>query len=601
MTDIVAEDAEKKRRSLKPLRQLSPYLARYRGLVVGAVISLVAAAAVTLTLPLAVRRMIDYGFSDADSNLINNYFGLLVLVAGALAVASAARYFFVITLGERVVADIRRDVFKHVTRLSASFFDTVQSGEIVSRLSADTTQIKSAVGATASVALRNIILGIGAMAMMIITSPQLSGLVLAAIPVIVVPLIAFGRSVRRRSREAQDTLAQATAYASEQIGAVRTLQAFTNERLVTGRFAQAVDRAFDAARSSIKARSFLTGFAIFMIFGSVVAVLWFGSRNVLDGTMSAGTLGQFLLYSVFAAGAFGALSEVWGELSQAAGAAERLTEILAEKPAISAPAHPVAMPVPAKGEISFKDVDFAYPARPDAQTVSGMSFDVVQGETVAIVGPSGAGKSTIFSLLLRSYDPLSGQVLVDGVDISKADPIAVRERMALVPQDVIIFAASVRDNIAFGKPGASDTEIEAAARAAQAHEFILTLADGYDTQVGERGVMLSGGQRQRIAIARAILRDAPVLLLDEATSALDAESETLVQLALERLMQNRTTLVIAHRLATILKADRILVMERGEIVEQGTHKSLVAKDGVYANLARLQFEAGANAFRGAAE
>ncbi|MGH6761304.1 MAG: ABC transporter transmembrane domain-containing protein [Phyllobacterium sp.] len=601
MADIVAVDTERKRRPLKPLRRLAPYLARYKGLVIGAMISLVAAAAVALTLPLAVRRMIDHGFSDADSNLINNYFGLLVLVAGALAVASAARYYFVITLGERVVADIRRDVFEHVTRLSASFFDTVQSGEIVSRLAADTTQIKSAVGATASVALRNVILGVGAMAMMIITSPQLSGLVLAAIPLIVVPLVAFGRSVRRRSRQAQDTLAHATAYASEQIGAVRTLQAFTNENLVTSRFAQAVDRAFGAARASIKARSFLTGFAIFMIFGSVVAVLWFGSRNVLDGTMTAGTLGQFLLYSVFAAGAFGALSEVGGELAQAAGAAERLTEILAEKPAISAPSHPAAMPVPPRGAVSFRNVNFAYPARPDAQAVRGLSFDVVQGETVAIVGGSGAGKSTIFSLLLRAYDPLAGAVLVDGVDISKADPIAVRERMALVPQDVVVFAASVRDNIAFGKPDASDAEIEAAAQAAQAHDFILALTDGYDTQVGERGVMLSGGQRQRIAIARAILRDAPILLLDEATSALDAESETLVQLALERLMENRMTLVIAHRLATILKADRILVMERGEIVEQGTHKSLVAKGGVYANLARLQFEAGANAFRGAAE
>lgn len=601
MAEIVIEDTEKKRRSLKPLRHLSPYLARYKGLVVGAVIALVVAAVVTLTLPLAVRRMIDHGFSDSDSNLINNYFGLLVVIAGALAAASAARYYFVITIGERVVADIRRDVFEHVTQLSASFFDTVQSGEIVSRLSADTTQIKSAVGATASVALRNVILGFGAVVMMIVTSPKLSSLVLAAIPLIIIPLIAFGRSVRRRSRQAQDMLAHATAYASEQIGAVRTLQAFTNEKMTTDRFSSAVDRAFEAARSSIKARAFLTGFAIFMIFGSVVAVLWFGSRNVLDGSMTPGTLGQFLLYSVFAAGAFGALSEVWGELAQAAGAAERLTELLIEEPGIASPANPERLPVPAKGSIDFDDVAFAYPARPDAQAVKGLDIHVQPGETVAIVGPSGAGKSTLFALLLRAYDPVSGTVRVDGVDISKADPVAVRQRMALVPQDVVIFATSVRDNIAFGRPDASESEIVEAARAAQAHDFIMALDKGYDTQVGERGVMLSGGQRQRIAIARAILRDAPILLLDEATSALDAESETLVQVALERLMANRTTLVIAHRLATILKADRILVMDRGHIVEQGTHKTLVGKGGVYANLARLQFEAGADAFRGAAE
>lgn len=600
MADISGEQ-DGRRRSLGPLRRLSPYIARYRKLVIGAVISLAIAAATTLALPLAVRRMIDHGFSASGTSFIAEYFAALVAMAAILAAASAGRYYFVITLGERVVADIRSDVFSHVTTLSPSFFDTAQSGEIVSRLAADTTQVKSAVGATASVALRNVILGLGAVAMMVVTSPKLSGLVIAAIPVIVLPLVAFGRSVRRRSRQAQDTLAQATAYASEQIGAVRTLQAFTNETLVTARFSAAVEAAFQAARSSIFARSFLTFFAIFMIFSSVVAVLWFGSRDVLAGTMSPGTLGQFLLYSVFAAGALGALSEVWGELSQAAGAAERLTEILDETPAILAPAKPLPLPAKAKGAISFDDVSFSYPARPDRAAVHGLSFQVKPGETVAIVGPSGAGKSTVFSLILRFYDPETGRIAIDGVDVREADPAAVRERIAIVPQDVTIFAASARDNIGFGRPGATNAEIETAARDALADEFILRLDKGYDAQVGERGVTLSGGQRQRVAIARAILRDAPILLLDEATSALDAESETLVQTALERLMQGRTTIVIAHRLATVLKADRILVMDGGRIVEEGTHQSLVAKGGIYARLAKLQFETGASAFRGAAE
>lgn len=586
------ENQVRERKSVRPLAAVLPYVRRYRHFAIGAAISLTIAAVTTLTLPLAVRRMIDHGFSNSDSAFINTYFTMLMVLAIVLALASAARYYFVISLGERIVADLRRDVFARVTGLSASFFDVNQSGEIVSRLTADTTQIKSAVGATASVALRNLILCLGAIGMMVYTSPKLSSLVIAAIPLIVFPLVGFGRSVRRRARQAQDTLAAASAYAGEAIAATRTLQAFNGEASANNRFGAAVEEAYGAARAAIRARSALTAFAITLVFGSVVAVLWFGARDVLDGTLSAGTLSQFLLYSVFAAGSLGALSEVWGEISQAAGAAERLNELLSEVPQIRAPEHPAPMPVPAKGAIAFDDVHFAYPARPDYKSLKGLSLAVEPGETVAIVGPSGAGKSTLFSMLLRYYDPIKGTVLVDGMDIRSVDPKDLRERIAIVPQDVTIFAASVHDNIAFGTT-ASREAVQAAAVAAQADEFIARLDRGYDTLVGERGVTLSGGQRQRIAIARAIIKAAPILLLDEATSALDAESETLVQKALDGLMRERTTLVIAHRLATVLKADRILVMDHGRIVEEGTHASLIRQAGLYAKLARLQFDHGA--------
>lgn len=586
-------------KTLRPLGRLFPYLLRYKKMVAAALFFLMLAAATTLTLPMAVRRMIDRGFSEADSTFIANYFSMLIVIASVLALASACRYYFVITLGERVVSDLRRDVFQHVTELSPSFFDTAQSGEIVSRLAADATQIKSAVGATASQALRNTILGIGAVAMMVVTSPKLSGLVIAAIPIVVFPIVAFGRSVRRRSRMAQDTLADATAYAGEQIGSVRTLQAFTNEDLVSNRYSGAVELAFDAARKSVRARSFLTFFAIFTVFSSVVGVLWFGSRDVLSGAMSPGVLGQFLLYSVFAAGALGALSEVWGELSQAAGAAERLSEILDEEPEIAVRDNPETLPDRVSGAVAFENVAFAYPTRRNQAALTSLDFAVKPGETVAVVGPSGAGKSTVFSLIMRFYDPDSGAITVDGHNVRDVDPQALRSNISIVPQDITIFSGSARENIGFGRPSASDAEIEAAADLALAGDFIRALDKGFDTPVGERGVTLSGGQRQRIAIARAILRDAPILLLDEATSALDAESETLVQTALERLMEGRTTIVIAHRLATVLQADRILVMDGGAIVEEGTHASLVKKGGIYARLARLQFDTGSGVFRAA--
>jgi ATP-binding cassette, subfamily B, bacterial len=589
VTSVAADDKNKTDRTIRPLAHLVPYILRYRKMAAGALVFLVLAATTTLILPTAVRRMIDNGFVEADATFINSYFLMLLGLAVVLAAASALRYYFVITLGERIVADLRRDVFAQITRLSPAFFDVNQSGELVSRLTADTVQIKSAVGATASLALRNTILCLGAMGMMIYTSPKLSSLVLIAIPLIVFPLVGFGRSVRKRSRAAQDKLAKASAYASEAIGAIRTVQAFNSTGEANRRFAAAAENAYDAARASTYQRAWLTGFAITMVFGSVVAVLWFGARGVLEGTITPGTLSQFLIYSVLAAGSLGALSEVWSELAQASGAASRLIELLNEKPDIAAPEHPIALPVPPKGKVEFDHVVFAYPTRPGVAALKGLDLTVNPGERVAIVGPSGAGKTTIFSLLLRYYDPDSGRVLVDGDDIRQADPEALRARMAIVPQDVTVFAASIHDNIAFGAPKASRADVEAAARAAHADEFIRRLEQGYDTEVGERGVMLSGGQRQRIAIARAILRNAPILLLDEATSALDAESETLVQTALDGLMQGRTTIVIAHRLATVLKADRILVLDGGQIVEEGTHQSLIEKGGIYARLANLQF------------
>jgi ATP-binding cassette subfamily B protein len=580
----------KSRARLRPLLALSPYVARYRGRAILALISLTIAALTTLLVPIAVRRMIDFGLTPKGIEMINSYFSVMVAVVAVLALASASRYYLVMTIGERIVADLRRDVFSHLLSLSPSFFDSARSGELISRLTADTTQIKSAVGASVSIALRNLMLFFGATAMMVVTSPRLSGFVLLAIPLIVVPLVAFGRWVRRLSRNAQDTLADASAYASELIGGIRTVQAYTGERLATARFGRDVEQAYEAARVSTQARAILTAIIIFIVFSSVVAILWVGSHDVLTGIITPGRLGQFVLYTAFAAAGLGQLSEVWGEVSAASGASERLLELLHVRPEISAPAAPRALPQPSRGDVSFEDVSFVYPARPDVPAIDRVSFAVKAGEKVAIVGPSGAGKSTLFHLMLRFYDPVSGTISFDGVPVRQADPQAVRGHVALVPQDSVVFAASARDNIRFGRPEATDAEVERAAELAHASEFIRRLPEGFATPLGERGVTLSGGQRQRIAIARAILRDAPLLLLDEATSSLDAESETLVQTALEELMRHRTTLVIAHRLATVLSCDRILVLDQGRIVEQGTHASLVAANGLYARLARLQFQ-----------
>ncbi len=589
-SEAKAPDAKSKDRvSLAALKPLLPFATRYKGRLAAALVALIVASGATLVIPMAVRRMIDYGFTADGAGLIDRYFGMMIVVVGVLAAASATRYYLVMTIGERVVADVRTALFSHLLRLDAGFYDNTRAGELVSRMSSDTTLIKSAFGASASIALRNFVLFVGALALMIYTSPHLSGLVLVTIPFIVLPLVASGRSVRRRTRLAQDRLADASAYATEAIGATRVMQAFNAQRDTSRHFAEASENAYITAREATGARSLLTAVAIFLIFASVVGVLWWGAQDVLSGKMTGGELSQFVLYAVFGAGALGELSQVWGEISAASGAASRLAELLEIKPAITAPKNPKPFPVPPQGTVRFDDVTFAYPTRTDVDVLNGLSFAMKKGERIALVGPSGAGKSTIAQLILRFYDPQQGRVLVDDVVLTEADPEALRDRIAFVPQEAVIFGTTIAENIAYGQKHATRDAIRRAADLAAASEFIEKLPEGYDTLVGERGVTLSGGQRQRIAIARAILRDAPILLLDEATSALDAENERLVQAALDHLMEGRTTLVIAHRLATILKADRILVIDGGRIVEEGDHATLVAKNGLYARLARLQF------------
>ena len=592
-------DGPDKRPQLSALRPIVPYARRHAGRIAAALVALAVASFATLVVPYAIREMVDHGFHGGGAGRVHVYFGLLIGVVAVLALASGARYYLVMTLGERIVADLRGDFFRHLTTLDQSFFDAEKTGEIVSRLSADTTQLKATFGSSASLALRNIFLFAGAIAMMTATSLKLSSYVLIAIPLIVLPLYAAGRSVRERSRRAQATLADATAFASENLDAARVMQSFVAEEFTAQRYQAAADGAYEAARVMTKARSIVTAIAIFLAFSSVVVVLWLGARDVIDQRMSAGALLQFLLYAVLGASALGQLSEVWNEMSQAAGAAARIGELLATQPSIVAPQSPARLPAPVRGEVRFDRVTFAYPTRREEPVLRSVDFSVAPGETVAIVGPSGAGKSTLFQLIERFYDPAAGAVRLDGVDISTLDPKALRAEIALVPQEPFIFGATVADNIAYGRPGASRSDIEAAAARAAAHGFVAALPQGYDTPLGERGVTLSRGERQRLAIARAILKDAPVLLLDEATSALDAANETLVQTALAELMKGRTTLVIAHRLATIVGASRILVLDGGEIVEQGDHATLLAAGGLYARLARLQFETGAAALRGA--
>jgi len=579
----------KRSRNVRVLSKLWPFLRPYRGVMALAGAFLVIAAIASLEVPVAVKQMIDQGFSKENAGIIDRYFLGLMLVALVLGLASAARFYCVTWLGERVVANVRKAIYDHVLSLSPAFFEVTRTGEVLSRITTDTTLIQTAVGSSISIALRNTVTVIGGMVMMVVTSAKLTGLVVVTIPLVVVPLIFLGRVVRQLSRASQDRVADTGAYAAETLNAVQTVQAFTHEAIDRSRFGAAIAATFATALRRVKIRAIMTALVIVLVFVSVVGILWIGANAVIAGTMTGGQLSQFILYAVFVATGAGALSEVWGEVQQAAGAAERLMELLSIEPQIKAPADPVTLPQPARGAVTFENVTFEYPLRPGVSALHKFSLEIKPGETVALVGPSGAGKTTVFQLLLRFFDPQQGRILIDGVDIATATPQDVRSRIALVPQDTVIFGDTAFENVRYGRPDASESDIRAAAEAAQAAEFIDRLPQGYQTFLGERGVAISGGQRQRISIARAILRAAPILLLDEATSALDAESERLVQRAIEGIIGKRTIIIIAHRLATVQRADRIVVMDQGGVVAQGTHKELVEGGGLYARLARLQF------------
>ena len=590
------DESRPKSRRVGALAALAPFLAPYRALIAAAALALVLTAGVSLVLPIAVRRVVD-GFGEGAA-LLDSYFAAALGIAALLAVGTGLRFWLVTRLGERVVADIRRALFDRILGLSPAFYERMMTGEVLSRLTTDTTLVLAVIATSVSVALRNMLILAGGLVLLAFSSAKLTALVLLVVPGVIVPIVVLGRRLRALSRQTQDWIAASSGNAAEALGAVQTVQAFTHEGASRAEFARITEASFDAARRRIATRAAMTVIVIFLVFAGIVGVMWVGARDVRAGVMTPGELVQFVIYAIMVAAAVGALSEVWGELQRAAGATERLVELLGATDTVRDPAHPVALPRPVRGAIAFESVRFAYPTRPGVAVLSDVGLHIRPGETVALVGPSGAGKTTVLQLILRFYDPEGGRITLDGIDLRDMARADFRAAMALVPQDPVIFSTSARENIRFGRPDATDAEVEAAARAAAAHDFIARLPEGYGTVLGERGMLLSGGQRQRIAIARAILRDAPVLLLDEATSALDAESERAVQAAVERLSEGRTTIVVAHRLATVKRADRIVVFDRGRIVAQGSHESLVAEGGLYARLARLQFTDGAEAASG---
>jgi ATP-binding cassette subfamily B protein len=581
-------DTPTPRPPLNSLRGLLPFLRPHRPLLACWLVALALSSSATLLLPVAVKYMIDQGFVAGSS--VDRWFALLFAVAVMLALATAARFYFVSLLGERVIADLRRALYGHLLALDQAFFERTRTGELLSRLSADTELLRSVVASSMSVALRSGITVTGSAVMLAVTSPRLALFALLGIPLVILPMVVSGRRVRGVAKDSQDRVADANARAGETLGAMHTVQSYAREDYERERFGSAVQVALGTARRRIRLQAMLTAVVIVLVFGSITAVLWIGAKDMVAGTMTPGTLGQFLLYAMLGAGSVGALTEVWAEVQRAAGGMTRINELLQEQSVLALPASPATLATPVRGELRLEGVRFHYPSRPDTAALDDFSLAVSPGETIALVGPSGAGKSTVLQLLLRFHDPEAGRITVDGVDLRELEPTTLRRHIALVPQDPMIFGASARENIRYGRLEASTAEIEAAARSAEAHDFLAALPEGYDSQLGERGARLSGGQQQRLAIARALLKDAPILLLDEATSALDSQSEQAVQQALERLMQGRTTLVIAHRLATVLKADRIVVMDQGRIVAQGTHAELLAQGGLYAELARLQFD-----------